>query len=157
MKIIWIFIVAALAVTGVMAQTCVPDTMARLSEYSPITNSMSAGTFAKLLRTSDGTYFPTVEPVWNKKYPSHPIVRMFSRLDGKAFIDDKVPIEYNTVPYLWIGHHKQGDHCALLFFQTNGIILSHSQFYPGTTNYYTEKYSYDWMFTNSYCIWKVKD
>jgi len=140
-----------------MAQTCVADTMARLSGYSPITNCTSTTVFSKLLGTDDGTYFPNVETVWNKKYPSHPIVRMFSLLDGKAFIDDKVPIEYNTTPYLWIGHHQQGDHCALLFFKTNCVILSHSQFYPGTTNYYTEKYSYDWMFTNSYCIWKVKD
>jgi hypothetical protein len=129
--------------------------MERLSAYAPITNTTSSEKFRHLLgTTSSGTYGIDISKTWNKLYPNHPLILILSAA-GEPYMDTNYSIEFEK-PYLWVGKHEQGNHCALMFFNTNGIDLSHSQFIEGTTNYYLEHKTYSWMLTKSYYIYRVK-
>ena len=57
--------------------------------------------------------------------------------------------------YLWLGMLRQGGHCALIQFRTNGVVISNSQLIPGTTNYFLLKAPSDTKFFAS--TWFILD
>jgi hypothetical protein len=135
---------------------CVPDTMARLSQLSPITHSTSAKRFAKLLKTtSSGTLLTDIDVAWDSTYTNHLLIPILAQQGDHMYADPDYQIQFG-IPYLWVGKHEQGNHCALLYIGPNKIILSHSQFVPGTTNYFVEERPPSWLFTNTYRLWYVK-
>jgi hypothetical protein len=78
-------------------------------------------------------------------------------------IDKNFKLNINT-PYLWFGevcnpndmnHHYY--HCALLFFTETNIVLSNSQFYPNTTNYYNFEMNLTDVLKNTFLLMTSKD
>lgn len=154
LKLAYLILVAVVLEVNAMSQTCAPDSMARLSKYSPITHSTSSKVFCDLSKTTSiGTHITNMLNAWDIIYPDHVLKLQFCQ--NEKNIADDFQIKYN-VPYLWVGRYHGKCHCALLFFQTNRILLSNNWFVRGTQTYYTFPESYKWAFTNAYYIWKVK-
>ena len=142
-------------------QTCAPDTLARLSNMYPITNATSSDSFAKLMGTdSEGTPVESMVKVWNRLYPDHPLVKALDLTSVPPTMNPELKINFET-PNVWVGKYVCGkqtnDHCTLMYWlDENRICLSHSQYYPGTTNFYRETNSVSWMMHNTYVVYVVK-
>lgn len=61
------------------------------------------------------------------------------------------------IPYLWIGKFNTNWHCALVSFTETNAIFSHSQFYPGTTNYYVTEMEYYDFFERTLLLYRAKE
>ena len=154
-KVSWLFCVLMVTI-NCEAQTCVADTMARLSEKSPITNATSSLKFQKLMNTTtNGTEIGEIEKAWNLLYPKHPLVKVMLVHGGTNYVDENYNVVFQQ-PLLWVGNHEQGTHCAIFYFKKDSVWLSHSQYLPGTKSYYTEFKTIQWAMTNTICLWRVK-
>lgn len=68
--------------------------------------------------------------------------------------DEEIQFDY---PYIWIGNiknidHKYYYHCCLIRFDSNTVTLSHSQYYPNSTNYYCTTLSYKDFLSNTIIV-----
>jgi hypothetical protein len=130
--------------------------MERLSGFLPIKTPTPSAKFAAMMHTTKaGTELGEIDEAWDKVYTNHPLVPILVKnADGIAIDLEEAKINFNS-PYLWSGK-CQGGHCALVYFYGDYIVLSHSQYIPGTWEWYRQTNSYSWLLTNTYCIWKVK-
>ena len=154
----WFFsFVVCFLVVGCQKQTCAPDTLERLSKMPPIDHPTSSAQFAKLLHTtSSGTWDNEIEKVWNQLYPDHHLSLVIQKTDNTLYGASGIRVDYNE-PNLWTGQYEGKGHCCLIYICPDDVVLSHSQFVPGTTNYYTERKPLVWMVTNSwYKVYVVK-
>jgi hypothetical protein len=60
-------------------------------------------------------------------------------------------------PYIWCGINKVSGkytnyHCALIWFTPTNVLMSHSQFFPRTTNYLTETLEFEELFLRTTII-----
>lgn len=133
---------------------CAPQAMARLSRTFQLKPSTDAQTLARMMRTGpDGTLLALVPQTWERLYPERPLVAIYSTLPDTR-IDVGHAVDF-TQTYLWFGRHEQGDHAVLMHFTSKAVVLSHSQFIPGTTNYLEETRDYPWLLTNTYFLYRV--
>jgi hypothetical protein len=154
-RLSWLFVLL-LAAINCHAQTCVADTMARLTQKAPITNATTSLKFQKMMNTTtNGTEIGEIEKAWNSLYPKHPLVKVMLVQGGTNYIDENYEVVFQQ-PLLWVGNHEQGLHCAIFYFKEDSVWLSHSQYWPGTKSYYTESKTVQWAMTNTICLWRVK-
>lgn len=127
-------------------QDCVPRTMQRIFPQYTLSQ------LYKICNTErDGTAIIDILRGWQTLTTNDlNIVYNINEIeDGKQNL---ATLSFFTT-YLWLGILTTNKfHMALVRFTTNEVIISNSQFYPGTTNYYTMNMNYDDFFQKTYLI-----
>lgn len=129
---------------------CVPQTLQRIFPGHSL-KELKALCDTK----SDGTTFRGLTNAWHKLSTNELIVT-YSTLTNIPDTSEKEHISMVN-PYIWIGQFQGGGHCALIKFTPTNVLFSHSEYYPGTTNYYNTEMEYTNFFKRTYLIFKAKE
>lgn len=129
-------------------QNCIPATMHRVF---PSHSIKEIGMLCDTKR--DGTYLDEIPLAW-AKLSTNFVYAVYSAFPTIKSTDEELSF---THPYLWVGNYDKGAHCALVTFTQTNVIMSHSQFIPGTTNYYKVTMDYETFFKKTYVVYTSKD
>jgi len=130
-------------------QDCVPDTLKRVfPQYS----TKELRVICKTER--DGTPLTNIMSAWTKLSTNKLIINYS--------VFPSIPIDSNegvdfTVPYMWVGTWKTSGHCALVWFGETNVLVSSSQYQPGTTNYVINVMDYYEFFERTLMLFKAKE
>lgn len=128
---------------------CAPQTLQRVFP------SHSFSEIKRICRTdSTGTTYVNLTNAWNKLSTNQLIVTYSSLTNIPVMEEEHVNFDH---PYIWLGSFQGGGHCALIKFTPTNVLFSHSEFVPGTTNYYKTSMDYSNFFVRTYVILKAKD
>lgn len=129
---------------------CIPATVQRVFPNHSITDLRT------IFHTErKGTVLTNIFPGWSK-LSTNELTIVFSAIE-EIPSDNKHILQFG-VPYIWTGFYDETNgHCCLAFFSKTNVVLSHSQFIPGTTNYYTVIMSYPEFFEKTILIFTSID
>lgn len=121
---------------------CVPATLQRIFPTYSL-NQLEA-----ICKTDEnGTSMDNMVSAW-KLLTTNKLTVIYSHSAG----DETNEIQFN-VPYLWLGNFQDSDHCALIEFTSTNVLISNSQYYNNTTNYYIVSMDYNTFISNTFKVY----
>jgi hypothetical protein len=123
---------------------CVPATLHRIFPDTSLRKIMRLCSY-----NEQGTFMTNVPVAW-RALSTNALVKKYD-----VFSTDTNGVDMTLMfgkPYLWIGNYEGAGHCALVSFSETNVLMSHSQCYTNTTNYFVVEMDYRMFFGTTWII-----